>query len=308
MKKLIRLLIIVFVFVNLTACSKMDIKNIYNDNYNINISTWMWNVNNIKQIDSLEYLKKFKINEVYLNTGWSPENKSILFDEKKNDYIYFMRILDSNNIKTQSLLSNNDWTLETNYNDMKNQVLKVLDFNKKYKTKFSAIHLDIEPYSFKDFENKKEFYLKGYLNNLSEIKKELDKYNKDYNDNVILSIDLPFWINQKDFYINNESFLKQVLNNVDEIVIMDYTKNKNDFISRGTDILKEVDNNFDNKKVKIGVEIQQSDNDEIKNVSLSELNEAEIFIYLKDSINEFNKFNCFKGIAIHEFDSLKKIK
>lgn len=288
-----KLFIILAITMCLTGCSESTLNKI--ENSDITNSTWIWNVENMN-LQTIKNLNDTKIKEIYLNVGWSPEKNENYFENNPLKYNSFINNLKSYNIETQALLSNNDWTLKENYQDFENQVSNILNYNKKYKNRFKGIHLDIESYLLENFENNSEIYFQSYLENLKKIKELINQHNTQNKDNIILSIDIPFWYSQKT--INNNNLIDELLNVVDEITIMNYTKNNDDFINRGKEILN-IAKNYSNKKVKMGIELNETEED----ISLKNLSFEEILNFLDKSLIEFETYENFDGFSIHDYNA-----
>jgi hypothetical protein len=281
----------------------------------------------------IKQLKELNIDTVFLNAGrvsgiykeikheiykdaYSDDkklnNKELLSEitEKISGQIYlrknhekysnFIKMAGENGITVQALYGSPKWALEKHLDGFSEQINDVLFHNKKYiESRFSAIHLDIEPHTLPEWKENKKLIAKQYINNLKYIRELVDRHNDANEDNLLLIIDIP--VNY------DESLLNELLDIVDEVTVMNYFNNLKTFVNKGKDILNVVEKyntmKSSNKKVRIASEFQPYS--EIKYNTLYFMSEKEIIKYFKSAIPEFEKFNCFSGIAIHEYESYK---
>jgi len=261
-------------------------------------NVWMWDATNVSNINVIKKLKSLNTDTVYVNTGWAPESNEFYLKKHSLMYASFIESANDNKIKVDALLGNPDWALSSNYVDFENQINDILSFNEKFSYGFNAIHLDIEPYLIKDWDTNKSKYLTSYIENLKKIRTLIDNHNIKTDDTLALVVDVPFWFSQKEFSINNENILDLLFSVVDGVTIMNYTKNQTDFVSRAVDILKIADK-YDNKSVTVGMEFQPSYTD----ITLYDVNPDKLVDYVKNSLAELKKYDSFKGLSIHEYNS-----
>lgn len=303
-KKSVTLLIVCLVITSMfvSGCSlssKSLIKGM--ELTNVSQSSWMWNATDVGLISVISQIKMLKLDTVYINTGWSPEKNKFYLENHPIMYATFIRTASSYKISVEALLSNCDWALEENYTDFEKQVKTILDYNKIYKDGFDAIHLDIEPYILPGWDNNIESYLSSYIDNLEKIKLTIGGHNLRNKDNIKLSLDIPFWFSQEQFNVKGENVIDLMLNIADELVIMNYTQIQSDFVERGIEVLKIADKH-PNKSVKMAIEFQADYSD----VGVWDMTPDQIINYLDNSIPEFNKYESFKGLAIHDYTSYIK--
>lgn len=261
-------------------------------------SIWMWDASKEMSPSGIEALKKLNVDTVYLNTGWDTSYKELYLKEHELKYAMFMDSANQADVNVQALLSESNFALSKYYNDLESQVKIILNYNKEYKYRFTAVHFDIEPYLFKDWDNKIENYLSSYLENLQKIKELIDNHNLKEKDNLILAIDIPFWYYQDKYNVKGTNIVDLLLQTVDEINVMDYTQNQTDFVNWGKEVLSIADN-YPNKTVKIAFELDPNE----KDITLYKLSPDELIKYVGDSVKEFEQYSSYKGISIHNYDS-----
>ncbi|MCM1989603.1 hypothetical protein [Oceanirhabdus seepicola] len=279
---------------------------------------------------TIESLKDINIDTVYLNAGYTKgiykkikheiykderredkklNNEDLLSDlnkqitgekylrENHEKYNSFIKIASQNGIKVEALYGTPEWALEKNYESFKGQVKDVLNHNKDYKEgRFTAVHLDIEPHGLKEYKENKKKILDEYVDNLKKIKKLVDKHNKENNDELHIVIDIPISY--------EEGMITKLLDNVDEIVVMNYFNKIETYKKSGQKIMSIVDeynkNNNSHKKVKIASEFQPYE--DLKYNTLYHMNKKELRTYFNKGIREFEKYDCYDGVAMHEYE------
>jgi hypothetical protein len=258
----------------------------------------MWKAAKEMSPSGIETLKKLNVDTVYLNTGWDETYNEFYLKKHPFKYVIFLDCANQTGVDVQALLGESTWTLTKYYKDLESQVKTILDFNKEYKYRFTAVHLDIEPHLVKGWNDNVEYYLSSYLENIQKIKKLIDNHNLDEDDNLTLSLDIPFWYYQDEYNVKGFNIVDLLLQVVDEINVMVYTTNQKDFVEWGQGILKIADN-YPDKIIKIACELQPD-----IDVSLYNMNTDEITNYLDKSITKFEKHESFSGLALHDYSSL----
>lgn len=259
--------------------------------------TWEWNATTIDNPTTLiNSLTSKNLSNVVVNCGYDTVTKTPYLKNNVGKYDTFIKQATSKGIKVEGIYSNNDWALTSNYTSLANSVKEVLNFNATHKNRFSAIHLDIEPYLLSDWQTNSNSILQQYVSNLSNIRTLINSHNKKYKDTVKLVIDIPFWFNQ--YNVNGKNCIDSLLEKVDKIVVMDYTKNDLDFKNRGVDILNIADK-YTNKKIVIASEFQADYTD----VTLYDKTLTELDSYNSNALSEFQKHTSFDSLSAHDLES-----
>ncbi len=279
---------------------------------------------------TIERLKDLNIDTVYLNVGYTRgiykkvkheiyedekredkrlNNKNLLSDmnkeitgekylrENHEKFNSFIKIASQNGIKVEALYGTPEWALEKNYDSFESEVNDVLEHNKEYKQgRFTAVHLDVEPNGLKEYKENKKKIFEEYVDNLKKIRRLVDKHNKENNDQLHIVIDIP--INYE------EAVIIKLLNNVDEIIVMNYFNNIQTYKESGKKILSIVDkynkSNKTNKKVKIASEFQPYE--DLKYNTVYHMDKSELKAYFNKAIPEFEKYDSYNGVVMHEYE------
>ena len=85
---------------------------------------------------------------------------------------------------------------------------------------FAGFQVDIEPYLNKDFALRREFYVTGYLELLSRLKKH---------GGIPLSVVVPFWFDT--IHVGGTTLLQKVVEVADELVVMSYRTNSAELLA-----------------------------------------------------------------------------
>lgn len=263
------------------------------------LQTWLWDATYIKKESAVADLRDQGISTVYLNAGWEPKEKEFYLKENPKLYSSFIQKANQKGIEIEALYGNPEWALKENLSSLKGEVQTVLNYNKKNKNaKFTAIHLDIEPHLFPNWKGNEVSLLNEMVANLKEVRKQIDTHNKKTNDQLKLAIDVPAWYTQ--YEIDGGVAHKVLLEIVDEVGVMHYTKNE-DYYLEGAIPYLEVAAML-NKQVSIGSEFQN----DYAEVSLATMPMEWTKAYLEEGVRTFNEYPSFKGLALHEFHTFSE--
>lgn len=301
LKRCLKVLLLSCFIVAMVGCKPTEVKKVVESiekiKNNAELSAWVWDSKEVASNDSLKVAKKLSIDTLYINTGWNESTSEFFLKKHEHLYMTYIRKAFYQNLNVEALLSNNDWTLAENYDDMENQVNEVLKFNKKYRIGFEAIHFNVKPYLLNDWDTYGARYLTSYIINLSKIKKVVEQHNKETRDDLKIVVDVPWWY-AYEYTDKNTIAMQELLKVSDELVVENFTTNKSDFTSRFIDTLQFADNE-ENKQVSMAVMLVDSE----KEVdSLAYMNVNDLVEFLNDGIVEFSKYESFKGIAILDYD------
>lgn len=176
-------------------------------------ATWLWNTQDIiNQADEqLQFLADHQANIVYLQV-----NPSI----KNHVYYAFIQKANRLNIEVHALDGASSWAKTTG----QSQAKKFFDWVERYQknapanAKFTGIHLDVEPYTLKEWTSNYKQTVLNFQKLMVESKKRADKMK------LPLAADIPFWFDEQ-FYHNqfgNGVLSEWMIDNTDAVAIMAY--------------------------------------------------------------------------------------
>ncbi|MCM8828699.1 MAG: glycoside hydrolase family 18 protein [Candidatus Omnitrophica bacterium] len=159
-------------------------------------------------------------------------------------------------------------------NELLNQQDKLISLMSEFNNyKFSGIHLDIEPYTFPDWQKNREQYLQKYFELLQTLK------GHPYMKNRTLTVSVPI------FY--TEDFLKKIFPVVDRVYVMAYGTKNPDTIARWIKKAFEIDRS----KVVIALRCKDFENQ----------------IEFENFITEINERTDVSSFAIHSLKEYMEI-
>ena len=171
---------------------------------NLGVSTgvWWWNTSYDPNI-YLPFLKKNGITEIYIEDARFSEETSS-----------FIKEANSKNIKVFLLQGVKDWIFE--HTELTEIIEKYRIFHKNYpNTKYSGLHLDVEPHQFEDFGERRVYYLEKYIQFVYEIVNE--------NPDITIDFDVPFWFHDEIEYNGQTKMAyKHLIDTGNRIFIMSY--------------------------------------------------------------------------------------
>jgi hypothetical protein len=261
-------------------------------------STWIWDSSTIVKEDKkiISFLSNKEVTSVYLQ---------INRDIPMNVYQRFVEEASNKGIKVAALEGSPNWLDPSN-----NRRTLFFSWLKKYQAisnanqQFSAVHLDIEPYLYKNWKLSYQNTIKQYQTIIQQSHLDAKKLN------IPLQADIPFWFDGT-MYSNSAfgkgSLSNWIINNTDKITIMAYrdtllglngilnlTKNELNYGSRN------------NKKVEIGLETMALPNQD----SLTFFEEGENYMnkQIASLANADQRYSAFDGVAIHSYESWVSLK
>ena len=200
------------------------------------LGIWIWDYRGIvgNEKDVIERLLKRNIKRIYIQIGRDIEVlKPFLKEAKARGFTIFA--LDG----SPEYIDNHQGLID-NLNRLK-------EFNKINKAAgFDGFQIDVEPYLKKDFNLKKEYYLRMYISMAMELKHLAGEDLK-------ISLVLPFWYDK--FIIDGKRFSSQIIDIADEIVLMSYRTDYDEIVESARNELCYAGNI--NKPVFLGIEINR---------------------------------------------------
>ena len=261
------------------------IYNLVNDK-NINtkikdvMGVWWWN----NKLDAELYLNfaiENGINEIYFCSSE--------FGEETSKFIN-----DANKLGAKVYWLQGEYEWLDDSSSLLRKIEDYCQYQKDYpNSKFSGIHLDIEPHQNPDFTNRKE----DLILKLIEL---ADLLNKTYID-ISFDYDIPFWFDDNIIYNDlNRPAYQHIIDIADRVFIMSYRDTANSIINIASDEFNYAQSV--GKKLMLSVECSSSEAD---NVSFAEEGRN----ILKDELIKIKQIlNNDVGIAIHHIKSWYDMK
>lgn len=212
------------------------------------LATWIWDADIItSDMDrTIDFLERNKVTTLYLQ---------ISRDLSVNTYKTFIEKTNQKGITVYALNGSPHWNLADD------ELKKFLDWVNDYQntasdtSRFKGIHVDIEPYLTKKWEQDKDKEILEF--------QELLIYIKEFahSRNLLMGADIPFWFDEQEFAnkFGNGQLAKWVIEQMDETVIMAYRDQADG--NNGISKLIEEEVNWGkqlNKKIIIAVETKKS--------------------------------------------------
>lgn len=280
---------------------------------------WIWKYKNIigHEKEVLEKLVRDKINRVYIQLG-----------EDIEAYKVFMELARENSVVVFALDGAPEYI--DDYSVLLNDLKRVLAFNKAHPDiKFAGLQIDVEPYLKKDFNIRKDYYIKRYIKMAQELRNLAGKETG-------LSFALPFWFDT--LLSEGKPLSFWVIDLADEVAIMSYRTEYSEIIDSASDELCYAANT--GKPIFLGIEITRLPDEQhfvidkkeiarflvisqgkmvlpqdpaavIPITSKYEVKASKITLYenkdkLPGILNKVPPYASFSGYIIHSFEELYK--
>lgn len=267
-------------------------QNIYSKN-SIQISTWLWNTQDIvSNSDSIiNFLSNHNVRNLYLQVN---------YDLRIDIYKTFIKKATLKKISVYALNGSPEWVGPDGSNKQK----QFLDWLVQYQNtsleneRFKGVHLDVEPYLNNIYESNPNQVIESYQECLISI------INKSNTLELPVSVDIPFWFDEVKYNTKYGSGILAdwIISNTKDVVIMAYRDN-----ALGENgIIKLTDNEMMlgkqyNAKITIAVETQELS--EENNLTFFEEGEMYMNKQLTIVYNNYKKNSAFNGFAIHSVTS-----
>lgn len=167
------------------------------------LGIWIWDYRKIasREQEVIEKLSRDSIKKVYLQIG------------NDIDALYpFLKRARSVGITVFGLDGSPDSI--DDYRSLLDDVRRIKEFNRIYRdAEFSGFQVDVEPYLKKDFNVRKDYYVRRYLAMVRELREAAGN-------DIQLSFALPFWFDT--LVAEGRPLAFQVIDAADEVVIMSY--------------------------------------------------------------------------------------
>jgi hypothetical protein len=254
--------------------------------------TWIWEADTIsaQRERILDFAKRNGVTHIYLYV-----------DRGKvapKEYAQFIGKASEQGIKVEALGGDPSW----GWKDKRPHLQSLIEWVASYNTnvneneRFSALHLDIEPYLLPEWETERPRVIEEWLSNL-----EFADVHADWIGGLDVSVDVPFWIHKigvpgyEDYAVST-----WMLKRFETVVLMDYRDTAEGVDGIIANALSMVDEaSAKEKSVVIGVEI--APNGETEKTTFFEEGSETMEQELMKTRRYFNKNSGFQGIAVHGF-------
>ncbi|MFP7735695.1 amidase [Priestia aryabhattai] len=269
-----------------------------NAEMNIPLSTWVWGTKKwmLRQENILEKLQEKKVTKVYLQ-----------IDAHLSPSVYkrFIEQAQVQGISVYALDSAPYWigTSGVEKQEAFFNWIKAYQAEAEEQQQFSGVHLDVEPYLYKSWENNRAKSIVQYQYVISQAVLQSRQLG------LPLAVDIPFWFDEVSFKNSNGSgsLGRWVIQYADEVTIMAYRNQagKENGIAEITENERKWGRVL-STPIEIGVETMASDEGE--HISFSAKGEEKMMQELGMVLTECQAENPPSSIAVHHFDSWLQMK
>lgn len=244
------------------------------------MGVWWWN----SDLDTELYLTFANgngINEIYFCSSEFGEKTSTFIDtaNKLGIEVYWLQ---------------GEYQWLDDYGALLSKIEKYRQYQIEYpNSKFSGIHLDIEPHQNPDFDNRRE----DLILKLIELADFLDETYTD----IAFDYDIPFWFDDNIIYKNsNRPAYKHIIDMADRVFVMSYRDTADSIIDIAKDELDYAQSL--GKRLMLSVECSSSEGD---NISFAEEGRN----VLKEELVKLKQmYNDSIGLAVHHIKSFYNMK
>lgn len=273
--------------------------------YDLDKAAWVWDATLIAppspkeagsgQASFLDRLRELNITRVFLNAGWEKTVSGPYLAAKPEQYDQFIKAAGARRVAVEALFGEPSFAKADHWADLARHVNLVLEYNRLHANRFSALHLDIEPYGCADYKGNEARILSEYLAALQKVKDMVVQHNQANRDHLRLVLDLPVWWDAQNPKVNGQPLVPQLLQLADEVVVMNYTTDAREFIERGKRWLNAAA--ASKATVTMGLEFQP----EVRGATLSALAKEDVGTFMRTTWQEFRINKQFGGFAVHHF-------
>lgn len=269
-----------------------------NAEMNIPLSTWVWDTKKwmLNQEAILEKLQEKKVTNVYLqiDTHLSP-----------SVYRHFIQQAQAQGISVYALDGAPYWIGPSGIEEQEAFFNWITAYQAQADEpqQFSGVHLDVEPYLYKSWENNRAKSILQYQYVISQAAVQSHELH------LPLAVDIPFWFDEVPFKNSNGSgsLGRWIIQYADEVTIMAYRNHadKENGIAEITENERKWGRVL-STPIEIGVETMASDEGEY--ISFSAKGEEKMMQELGMLLTKCQAENPPSSIAVHYFDSWLQMK
>lgn len=259
-------------------------------------ATWIWDLNEIEGSieENMAFAEEQGVNLIYLHISIKG------LDEQRVKA--FIKEASAHDIQVYALGGDPNWALRKNQDSLAAFISIVEDYNQQVSQEavFKGIHMDIEPYLLPEWEAGRNEVITQWMNNVSFLRQEIAKTDE----NLQLSGDFPFWVNDLQVPGENESLSSWMLSQLDSMTIMayrDFAEGRNGIKHLASPLVEQAANQ--DKSVVIAVNVIKTDEGSYTTFydSPPEQMEQEL-----NGLNQsFKGHPGYAGIAVHDYSYWK---
>jgi outer membrane protein TolC len=178
---------------------------------------WIWNTdfigNPAKEELAIFFLAVKGIKQVFI----SLDKKTIYSLSYNPDLERFISKVHDREVKVHALLGENTWIYPEVRKDLFEIVDRIIAYNEKTvsKSRFDAVHLDIEPHAMMDWKGNEKSKLSLLVETYRDVREKINTGAP----HIELWVDIPDWYDQIDL-----NLLQEIYSTVDRVVVMAYGK------------------------------------------------------------------------------------
>ncbi|WCK53214.1 hypothetical protein PP175_17635 [Aneurinibacillus sp. Ricciae_BoGa-3] len=258
------------------------------------MGTWIWNASVLEnqQQDILHFASQNRITHLYVWVNAA--------NAQKETYQKFIEAASSNHIKVEALAGDPSWATLKAQKNIRQFLNWVKDYNASVnpQSRFSGVHLDIEPYLLPDWKTNQQPIVKEWMSNIVMISQTM----RGSLPGLTSTADLPFWVNALKTPDAKENLSTWIMKRFDHISIMAYRDK-----GVGPDSIYELSNpliqeaNGLNKSVIIDVQINPVK--EGSNTTFNKKGAVEMRRQMNKVQDKFYYSSALLGFAVHDYSA-----
>ena len=239
------------------------------------LGVWWWNDKLGEEY--LSFAEENGVTEIYYDSDFNLETEA------------FIKSANQKGIKVYWLGGDHRW-FEDRKSNLISEIEAYLLFQSQSESKFSGIHLDIEPHQSPNFETNREETILKYL--------ELVEFITSSYPNITFDFDIPFWLEDEiSFGGETKEAFKFVFDMASRVFVMSYRDTAEDILAVAAEELEYAKET--NKPIFLCVETGEED----PNITFFE--EGKKFLF--GELEKIKNSNAV-GISIHDIVRLKNLK
>jgi|GEM_PF-221707 len=261
-------------------------------------ATWIWNGKLISEEkeEILAFAEQNGVDLLYLHIEQEPLDAE--------EYRSFIKEAGAKGIKVDALAGDPAWSLESNRESITEFMEWVGNYNRSVQAeeRFHGVHVDIEPHVLPDWNENKEDIIDQWVQNIQYVVDQTRKI-----ENLQVSADIPFWLHELSIEDKSQTVSKWLIENLDHITLMayrDHVEGPNGILDIVNPIIEEA-GKLENKVV-VAVNVLKST--EGAKTTFFDNSADELEDQLDTLEEELGEYPAFKGYAIHDYDSWRRLE
>jgi len=261
-------------------------------------ATWIWDAKLImsQPEEIVAFAKEREVNRIYLQIRQ--------IEIPPQAYRHFIGLASRAGIGVEALGGDPRWAYTRNRESISNLISWVKAFNNRAPKdeRFQGIHVDIEPYLLPEWGKDQESIVWQWMENVeylvAETKKDTD---------LLVSADLPFWIDSVQVPGNTEKLSNWMLQRLDSITLMayrNYADGPNGILSIVQNIVQDAN---EQKQQSVIVAVNILNSSEGPHVSFHERGTKDMLEQIAILHRALSQHPAFGGSAVHDYESWKQV-